>query len=243
MGLALLSSGKSEEALAELGRSIELDPNQFQPRLLAGVILNESGQRGEAEASWEAALRIDPASTIALDWLAKARSQTANSRQLLIFSCQLPQDKELSLDLALAYSRAGFFDKAADTLSVALKKTPGDMHADRRLSYCLRASHRYQDATYLCEQPCNSIPTMPRQSYFTWGCLCCKGTTPKRVLSSQQILAAIPNTSTHFIFPESWRATNTNMPGRRHLKAAVNESEPLRRALQSWLGVLAPATE
>src|SRR6202042_754024 len=40
-GLTLNSSGKPRDALDEVERSIEMDPKQLQPRLLAGVVLNE----------------------------------------------------------------------------------------------------------------------------------------------------------------------------------------------------------
>ena len=69
LGLSLSSTGNNAESLVELRRSIQLDGSALEPRLLEGIVLNESGRRAEAEEAWEAALRIDPSSAQALDWL------------------------------------------------------------------------------------------------------------------------------------------------------------------------------
>jgi tetratricopeptide (TPR) repeat protein len=193
LGLALLSSGKSDEALAELRRSIELDPNQFQPRLLAGVILNESGQRGEAEASWEAALRIDPASTIALDWLAKARIADGQFEAAIDLLLSALQDEELALDLALAYSRAGFFDKAAETLNAALERAPGDLHLTSALATVYVQSHRYQDATNKLQAALQLHPHDPATELLYLELLVMQGDDATARPLAQRMMAANPN--------------------------------------------------
>ena len=146
LGLSLSSAGKNPESLEELRRSIELDGNVLEPRPLEGVVLNESGRRAEAEEAWEAALRIDPASTVALDWLAKARIADEQFDGAIDLLAGAPRDTGLTLDLALAYSRSGFFDKAADTLSAALEANKGDLSLSQALATVCVQSHRYQDA-------------------------------------------------------------------------------------------------
>lgn len=158
LGLSLNAGGKPTEALDELRRSIQLDGNRIEPRLLAGFLLNESGQRGEAEEEWEAALRVDPESTVALDWLAKARiadEQYAAAIDLLTSS---PRDLELTLDLTLAYSRNGQFDKAAEVLQDALQKQPNELSLITALATVYVQSHRYQDAQNLIKQALLSHP-------------------------------------------------------------------------------------
>jgi tetratricopeptide (TPR) repeat protein len=193
LGLALLSSGKSGEALAELKRSIELDPNQFQPRLLAGEILNESGQRGEAEAFWEAALRIDPASTIALDWLAKARIADGQFEAAIDLLLSAPRDEELTIDLALAYSRAGFFDKAAETLNAALERAPGDLHLTSALATVYVQSHRYQDATNKLQAALQLHPHDPATELLYLELLVMQGDDATARPLAHRMMAANPN--------------------------------------------------
>ena len=125
-GLTLNSAGRPGDALDELQRSIELDPAQLQPRLLAGAVMNELGRRGDAEQAWEAALRIQPDSVVALDWLAKARISDWQFESAIDLLSTAPRDKDLTLDLALAYSQDGRFDQAAGVLTSALRGSPGD---------------------------------------------------------------------------------------------------------------------
>jgi protein O-GlcNAc transferase len=146
-GLTLNSSGKPREALDELQRSIELDPKQLQPRLLAGVVLNELDRRGDAEEAWEGALAIDPNSVIALDWLAKARISDRQFQSAIDLLTTAPHDKELTLDLALAYSQDGRFEQAASTLNSALTRTRGDLRLSEALATVYSQAHRYQDAS------------------------------------------------------------------------------------------------
>jgi tetratricopeptide (TPR) repeat protein len=147
LGLTLHSFGQSKDALPELERSIELDPQQLQPRLLLGVVLNRVGNTADSETAWEGALRIDPGSVIALDWLAKARISDGQYMAAIDLLNTAPHDEELTLDLALAYSQANLFDKAAETLNAALAKAPGELRLSSALATVYVRSHRYQDAT------------------------------------------------------------------------------------------------
>lgn len=149
LGLALYSSGKVGAAVSELQRSIELDANDLQPRLALGVALHQLHREAEAEAAWEAALAIDPNSVTALDWLAKARIAEGQFGAAIELLSTAPQDEDLTLDLALAYSQAGQYDKAAGVLDAALARTPGSERLGAALATVYVQSHRYQDATNL----------------------------------------------------------------------------------------------
>jgi tetratricopeptide (TPR) repeat protein len=149
LGLTLNSAGQFNAALPELRRSVELDPNQLQPRLLLGVVLNRIGRSAESQEAWEAALRVDPTSVIALDWLAKARISSGQPEAAVDLLSTAPPDEELTLDLAVAYSQSSLFDKAAETLNLALAKAPGDLRLSAALATVYVQSHRYQDATNL----------------------------------------------------------------------------------------------
>ena len=161
LGLSLNSSGRSEAAVAELQRSIELDQNQLQPRLLLGVVFNQLNRPAEAEEAWEAALRVDPNSVTALDWLAKARISDGQFSAAIDLLSTAQRDEDLTLDLALAYSQANRFDKATETLTAALVTTPGELRLSAALATVYVQSHRYQDATNLLRDTVKSHPSDP----------------------------------------------------------------------------------
>ena len=161
LGLTLQGSGESEAAIAELQRSIELDPGQLQPRLVLGVAFNATGRTAESQEAWENALRVDPNSLIALDWLAKARISSGQFDAAIELLNSAPPDESLTLDLALAYSQSNEFDKAIDTLEAAVAKAPTDPRLDAALATVYVQSHRYQDATNLLRAAANLHPDDP----------------------------------------------------------------------------------
>ncbi len=161
LGLTLQSSGQSEAAIAELRRSIDLDPAQLQPRLVLGVALNATGHMAESQEAWEGALRADPNSLIALDWLAKARISSGQLDAAIELLSSAPPDQSLTLDLALAYSQSNQFDKAIDTLQAAVAKAPGDLRLSAALATVYVQSHRYQDATNLLRATADLHPDDP----------------------------------------------------------------------------------
>ena len=160
LGLSLYSSGQVDASITELHRSVELDSSDVQARLALGVAYHQLGRAADAETAWEGALATDPNSTTALDWLAKARiadGQFGAAIELLS-SAPADGDEDLTLDLALAYSESGSFDKAADTLRAALVRSPGSLRISSALATVYVQSHRYQDATNLIRVTLNARP-------------------------------------------------------------------------------------
>lgn len=158
LGLSFYSSGQADTAVAELRRSSELNSKDAQSRLALGVAYHSLGRTAEAETAWEGALAIDPNSITALDWLSKARIADGQFGAAIELLSTAPPDEDLTLDLALAYSESGQFDKAADTLSVALAKSPAALRISSALATVYVQSHRYQDATNLLRVTLNAHP-------------------------------------------------------------------------------------
>ncbi len=149
LGLSLEGVGQADDSIPELQRSIELDPAQVKPRLLLGTVLYERGRNGDAQKAWEEALHVDPRSTIALDWLARARINDGEFDAAIDLLLSAPEELQLTLDLALAYSLSSQFDKAAETLQAGLSHHPGDSQLTSALATVYVQSHRYQEATAL----------------------------------------------------------------------------------------------
>jgi tetratricopeptide (TPR) repeat protein len=146
LGLTLKSAGQTGMAVPELQRSIELDPKELQPYLVLGAAFYGLSHKAEAEETWETALRIDPGSSTALDWLAKARISDGQYVAAIDLLSTAPLDEDLTLDLALAYSKAGLFDKAVETLNAALTRSPASLRLRTTVATVYVQSHRYQEA-------------------------------------------------------------------------------------------------
>jgi tetratricopeptide (TPR) repeat protein len=222
-GLTLHSAGQSNAAIAEINRSIELDPNQLKPRLLSGVILNQIGQTTKAEEAWEAALRVDPSSAIALDWLSKARIRDGEFEAAIDLLKTAPIDEELSLDLAVAYSGAGEFDKAAETLNTALARSPGELRLSAALATVCVQAHRYQDGIASLRTALNAHPDDAATELLYLRLLVLQSDdATARPLASRMLAAHPANFDALYLSGILENDAQEFDVARKHLQAAVN---------------------
>ena len=96
----------------------------------------------DAQAEWEAALKIDSRSTIALDGLSKSLLAEGNYRGVIGLLHSSPPSEDLTLDLAIAYDRAGMIEEAAKTLEEAVRAHPSSLRLSEPLVMVLaRQAH------------------------------------------------------------------------------------------------------
>jgi len=124
LGLALYSDGKFDAALEPLLLAVKLDGKQIKPYLLLGEALSRMGRLPDAAQAWQAALQIDPHSTIALDGMAKALISIHAYDEVIALLSAEPPDENLSLDLGVAIGGTGQQDEAVRVLGEAIKKYP-----------------------------------------------------------------------------------------------------------------------
>ena len=111
-GSESLACRRHREALL---KSIQLDANAAQPRLLLATILHQEGKRADAEGQWHAVLQIDPSSEAALDGLANSLMDNGDAQIAIRLLQPAQKDELLTLDLARPYGVAGQLDQAAST--------------------------------------------------------------------------------------------------------------------------------
>jgi tetratricopeptide (TPR) repeat protein len=159
LGLTLSSAGKQDAAAEELEKSISLDSKEIRPRLALGVALNQLNREAEAEAAWESVLNIDPNSVAAIDWLAKGRISRGEFASAIDLLHGVPRDENLTLDLSVAYARAGLFDDASETLKAAFARSPGSVRLASALASVYVQSHRNQEAESVLREFLNKHPS------------------------------------------------------------------------------------
>ncbi|MGH9405439.1 MAG: tetratricopeptide repeat protein [Terriglobia bacterium] len=77
-GKALLQSGHRDEAMQAFRQELAIDPNEFEPNLYAGALLNEGQQYAQGLAYLHRALRVRPGSPQALYQIAVAQLGEGN---------------------------------------------------------------------------------------------------------------------------------------------------------------------
>jgi tetratricopeptide (TPR) repeat protein len=134
LGLTLYSGGQVEESLRPLERSSELDSKALEPYLILGTALAQLQRQPEARVQWQAALRIDPGSTVALDGLSKCMIAAGEYGSAIDLLRTAKRNEDLTLDLAFAYDRAGMLERSSEMLQAALHTSPSSVRLTNALA-------------------------------------------------------------------------------------------------------------
>lgn len=146
IGLSLYTAGNPKEAVSPLQESIQSDPNNLDSRLIFGAVLADLHRDQEAAGQWEAALKIDPSSKVALDGLSKFLIAQGQFNSAIALLSSTPRDEKMNLDLALAYGRANDLDQAAAVLNAALQSDPSSLNLANALITVYVEQRRIQEA-------------------------------------------------------------------------------------------------
>ena len=157
-GLNYYSEGRNREAVAPLEQAIRIDPGALPPHLLLGATLARLERNRDAIQEWQAALKIDSTSKAARDGLAKSLIATGDLDAAIRSLSTVPRDENLTLDLAVAYRKAGMYDEAAQALSDGLQSMPSsDALTAALVSLDVDESH-FEAATLLAETIARAKP-------------------------------------------------------------------------------------
>ena len=152
LGLSLYTAGKLEESVAPLRHSVEQHPKEEKAHLLLASALAGLGRSKEAFVEWQAVLRIDPNSKMALDGIAKILLAAGDNETVIAELPGIQLDENLTLDLATAYGRTGRFNDAARVLNEGLKTYPNSAALTSSLVSVYVKLSRFEEATKVAEQ-------------------------------------------------------------------------------------------
>jgi tetratricopeptide (TPR) repeat protein len=153
VGLSLFSSGHADDAVSQLQQSIQLIPEVLKPHLILAMAFDQLHRMPEADAEWEAALKIDPRSIEAFDGLAKSLLAEGNYRAVIaLLQTAPPKEQGLALDLSRAYDLAGMLDESANTLQQAFKVNPSSLPLSEALVMILARQAHFEEAAKLAEK-------------------------------------------------------------------------------------------
>lgn len=149
IGLSYYVSGDAAEAVSPLQDSVRLDSRNLDSRLILGAALSQLGRTAEAQKQWEEALRIDPTSKVAMDGLSKDLIAEGEYGSVISLLSSTPRNEAMTLDLALAYAKAGNLPAASTVLKQALTADPSSQPLTNALITVYVNQYRYQDAVEL----------------------------------------------------------------------------------------------
>ena len=146
LGRTLLAEHRLEPARTALQHAVTLNPDAFAAHMALGAVLHEQGEMRAALGQWEQALRLDPNSALALDWVAKTRLELGEATAAIDLLRNAPRDEATEVDLLLARQRAGIADEAFPAALAALTEHPGWGRLRSALAVTLSQRNRFNDA-------------------------------------------------------------------------------------------------
>ena len=158
IGLTLFTSGHPDDAVIALQESIRLAPDNLKAHVILGAALAQLHRDAEAKAEWEAALKIDPHSPDAIDFLSKMLAAEGDYGATIALLRSAKLDENLSLRLAFAYDKAGNLDKASEVLKTALRAKPSSLALSAALETILVKQSLFQDAIRLAAKAAQLHP-------------------------------------------------------------------------------------
>ena len=158
LGLSFYTAGRLEESVAPLRQAVERLPNGEKAHLLLASALAGLGRTNEAFVEWQAALRINANSAMALDGIAKILLQAGDNETVIAQLTHVELDENLTLDLATAYGRSGLFNDAALVLNQGLKTYPDSAELTSSLASTYIKLSRFDAAAKAAEQLANRNP-------------------------------------------------------------------------------------
>ena len=124
LGLSLYMGGHLAEAVLPLQQSVQTDPTVLKPHLILASVLAALRNTHAAQAQWEAALKVDPNSTMALDGLCKALIAQGQSEPVIALLTGAHLDENLTIDLVEGLEMENKLQAAAEVLTRALSAYP-----------------------------------------------------------------------------------------------------------------------
>lgn len=158
IGLADMAGEHASDALPELQRAVELEPEAMKPHLLLAVVYDQAGEHQKAEEQFRAALAIDPKSEQALEGLSQDLLNRNDYVDVALLLRSAPRTEKLTINLAKALGNLNMLDEARDVLTEALNEQRKSLPLSSALLVVLVQQVRYEDAIKLAQHTADANP-------------------------------------------------------------------------------------
>lgn len=127
LGLSFFMAGHPADALPPLQQSVQKDPSVLKAHLVLAQVQSALGNDKGAEQEWEAALRIDPGSSVALEGLSKAYLSRRQADPVIALLAGARLNEDLTVDLVQALILDYKYSDAKKLLDRALQMYPSSV--------------------------------------------------------------------------------------------------------------------
>lgn len=163
--LALAALGHHDEAIAEVGRALELAPSSPTINHALGYILHFAGRPSDAIPPIQKALELDPTFGPGYRTLALAQAAAGKADQAIEVLKQLiernPADRHAVLQLSIIHIEAKRFEETLAVLAAYLKIAPRDPRALNNEGLALLGLERFDEARRALKRAAKAAPDDP----------------------------------------------------------------------------------
>jgi Flp pilus assembly protein TadD len=146
----VIEGTKPDEAISAYQKAAALQPEDIEPHLAAGQLLEKQNRFADAQQEYKRAQAIDPNSTDALTGLANIamRGQQFSEAEEVLHKLIVlhPDDAAAHLQLGRVMEAAGHDEEAVQQFQTAMKLAPADLTAPRDLADLYMALKKYDMA-------------------------------------------------------------------------------------------------
>lgn len=223
LGLSLYSAGNLQDAVPALQQSVDIAPGKLNPRLILAAALDHLQRKSDAKEQWQAALKIDPRSKVALHGMANALVDEADFGGAIALLRSAPESEDLTIDLAQVYIRIKMLDKAAKLLEDALAKNPSSLRLATTLTAVYLKQFHNQAAEKLCENAIRRHPSDPDLQRLYLQVLVFSGNSAVARPLARKLLAGAPH-DFEFLYISGVleHDAGDSKSAREHLEQAIN---------------------
>lgn len=179
LGLTERALGNAEQAMAALGRCLDLDPDFPEAHNNLGILRLAAGKRGEAEASFLEAIRIQPSYADAqanLAGLLAAGGRDAEARGHFEIAIRMrPREARTRFDYGMLLGRTGDVEGAQRELEAALGVDPALGAAREALADILLSKGQVQAALAEYQRVLSGAPDSARANFGLGAALAMSG--------------------------------------------------------------------
>src|ERR1019366_6824651 len=190
----------------------------------------------EAFVEWQAALRIDPNSKMALDGIAKTLLAAGDNETVIAQLPGMELDENLTLDLGIAYRRAGMLSDAARVLNQGLTTYPNSATLTSLVVSIYVKQSRFDEAKKVAEQLARRNPRDIEAQRVFLQLLVSNAENQAALPLARKLLVQVPHDA-DFLYLNGVleRATGDFPAARKHLEEAA-KLDPDRYSTRYYLG-------
>lgn len=222
LGLTLYTTGDPKAAITPLQQSIQGMPKVIEPHVLLAAAFEELHLRDRAKAEYEAVLRLEPGSVVALKGLSKLFLAEGNYIAVISLLRSATLDETLTMDLAQAYAHTRMLDQAAQILAPALHTNPSSIRLTKALVTVYVNQTRNREALQLAKESVRLHPnSVEAQSLYLHVLVLNHDTDTARPLAKRLLAAHSHDFEVLYLNGMLEREAGEYSIARQHLEEAI----------------------